>query len=204
MGLRLTTQPSVEPVSLSEARENLSLASGDHDVLLRSLIVAARRRAEAYTQRAFISQGWRLTLDEFPVEFWLPRPPLISVSSIKYIDTDGATQTLASSVYRVTSNTDPARVTQEYQQTWPTPRHVTECVEVNYTAGYGTDPADVPGAAQHAILLLVAEWFDHPAAAEDGSTVRAIPHGAEWCLNGLRTGAGSAWQGLPDSEHVSR
>ena len=204
MGLALITQPAVEPVTVAEVRDALSVADNDHDAHLAKLIKAARRRAEAYTHRAFISQGWRLTLDRFPVEFWLPRPPTLSITSIQYVDTDGVTQTLASSVYRVTSNTEPTRVTTEYNQTWPTPRNVTECVLVNYLAGYGTDPSSVPEEARQAIVLMCGEWFDYPTNATAGGMVRPIPHNAEWLLDNLRTGTGMAWAGLPVYETVSR
>ncbi len=204
MGLLLTTHPTVEPVSVDEVRAALSVTDSDHDAHLSKLVRAARRRAEAYTYRAFISQAWRLTLDRFPSEIWLPRPPLLSVTNIQYVDTDGVTQTVASSVYRVTANSEPARVTVEYNQTWPTPRNVTECVTINYTAGYGTNPTDVPEEARQAIILMAGEWFDHPANASDGMPVKTIPHNAEWLLNSLRLGKGVAWAGLPAYELVSK
>lgn len=191
-------------MSVDEVRAALSVADSDHDAHLAKLVRAARRRAEAYTHRAFITQSWKLTLDRFPSEVWLPRPPLLAVTNIQYVDTNGDTQTLSPSVYRVTTGSEPARVTVEYNKTWPTPRNVTECVAINYTAGYGPNPADVPEEARQAINLMVGEWFDHPANASDGMAVKTIPHNAEWLLSSLRLGKGVAWAGLPDYELVSK
>src|ERR1051325_11329554 len=104
MALTLSTAPTVEPVSLDEAKGQVRVELDFHsdDALILGLIAAARRLAEVFCGRAFLTQTWDLTLDAFPSGWgprWpatlggrdairLPRPPLQSVSYVKYVDTD--------------------------------------------------------------------------------------------------------------------
>ena len=54
--------------------------------------------------------------------FEVPQPRLISVTSIKYTDTNGDIQTLATSVYFVDIANEPSRITLKHNQIWPTIR----------------------------------------------------------------------------------
>ena len=66
MTLTLITGPAAEPVSLAQARAHLKLDATEEDALLTALLTAARATLEAETRRAFMTQSWRLTLDEWP------------------------------------------------------------------------------------------------------------------------------------------
>ena len=64
----LTSAPATEPVSLAEAKLHLRVETvmTDDDTLIQALITAARQTAESITRRAFITQSWKLVLDQFP------------------------------------------------------------------------------------------------------------------------------------------
>lgn len=47
--------------------------------------------------------------------------------------------------------------------------------EVAFTAGYGDDAADVPEPIRHAILLLVAHWFERREPVELGAGPQEVP-----------------------------
>lgn len=87
MRLKLTVQPTVEPVSLEEAKLHLRVDSADDNVLISSLIKTARELAEQETHRVFITQTWRMYLDQAPSVIEIPKPPLQSIVSIKAIGT---------------------------------------------------------------------------------------------------------------------
>ncbi len=193
MSLKLTTPPTVEPVDVAEAKSLLSISDDDNDSRLAMLLSAARRQAEVETGRALITQTWTMTLRAFPETIWLPRPPLQSVTSISYVDTDGATQTLASSVYRVSANAEPATIERAYNQQWPSTRTVSDAVTIVYVAGY--QKGSVPEDIRLAIILMAAEWLNHPYNADDVS-VREIPHNASWVLRKYKLGTKEAWAGL--------
>ena len=105
-----------------------------------------------------------MVLDRFPTLIISPpHPPLVSVTGIVYVDTDGADQTLGSSVYRVDTVNEPGRITLEYNQSWPSTREVTNAVTITYQAGYGKAAA-VPDDVKAAIKLLVGHLYEHREA----------------------------------------
>jgi hypothetical protein len=64
-GLALVEDADDEPVDVDFVTKYERALPDDAD-LLDVLITAARQQAEAETNRAFLSQTWRLTLDDFP------------------------------------------------------------------------------------------------------------------------------------------
>lgn len=159
----ITSEPSVEPVTLNEARDFMRVDYDDDDALIKELIKAARRHAENVTERAFINQTWTLGLDCFwgSSVLYLPRPPLSSVTSITYVDTDGNSQTVAASTYSVDTTHEPGRVWLAYGQTWPTPRAERNAVTVTYVAGYGAAASSVPETARIAIKMMVSDMYEN-------------------------------------------
>ena len=67
MAVKLVTPPSVEPVSLAEAKAHLRVDVADDDLLIANLITAARMQAENLCRRAFVTQQYGLYLDSFPL-----------------------------------------------------------------------------------------------------------------------------------------
>ncbi len=66
MGVSIITQPTVEPVSLEEAKLYLRVDATSEDDLISSLIQAAREYVETHTRRTLIYTTYRYTLDTFP------------------------------------------------------------------------------------------------------------------------------------------
>lgn len=174
MGLVLTAAPSVEPLSLTEAKAHCRVDGSDDDTLITALIVTARRMAEQATGRALVTQSWRYTLDAFPVAaIDLPLPPLVSVQSVKYLDADGVLQTLvADTDYSVYLSSLLGLVAPAYGMSWPSPRDVPEAVRIEFTAGYG-NAAAVPGDIKQWMLLQICHWYDNRQAA--GEKREALP-----------------------------
>lgn len=183
MSMTRTTDPTSEPVSLVEARLHLKLdaegspESHPDDDLVTNLIKASREWCETYTGRSFFEQTWQVKLDAFVDEIRLPRQPIISVTSIQYVDIDGDTQTLSSSIYRV--DTEGARITREYNQVWPSTRNVTNAVTITYQAGYdsGNSPQDataIPSAIKAAILLMLGSLYEHRQEVVTGLSIATI------------------------------
>ena len=197
-GLTVTSEPSEEPVTTSEAKQHLRVDTSDDDTYIDGLITAARQHVEQYLSRALVTTEYTMTLDHFspyiawwPVSMYsstiyLPRAPVQSVDEIRYIDDGGTQQTLASSRYRVDKTSLVARVTPAYAETWPTTRPVTNAVEIDFTAGYGA-ATEVPKAIKQAILLLVGTMYD-PVRADVvvGFTPEQMPFTAKSLLGPYR------------------
>lgn len=159
--LNRTSEPAAEPVELSAVKAALRITDTASDDELSALISVARRVVERDTRRSLITQTWQLKLDQWPLYgIRLPMPPVQSVSSITYVDTDGNTQTWSSDEYDVFTDDEPAVVTLAYQQTWPTLRGDPRGITIEYIAGYGDSHSDVPYALQRAIIEHVRMQFD--------------------------------------------
>lgn len=195
MGLSIVTHPTVEPVMLSELRKQLEIASTDtaHDTHLTRLIVAARRVVERETRRALITQTWKMTGPGFPageINIWLPRPPLQTVSWVKYYDTAGVLQTWTAAEYSVITTSAPGRVDLLPDYSWPTVQESRDdAVQIQYVAGYGDGAASVPEEFRQAIQALAAYWFEVRTTVE-------VPDVLLRSLRGWRPGAGPEHFGL--------
>lgn len=160
--MKLITPPSSEPISLSEAKGHLRVDASDEDSYISGLIVAARQFIELQTQRALITQTWKLSLDQFPTNktVYIPLSSLRLVEGITYYDTTGATQTLPATDYYVDSDNDPGRVVLvDTVATYDRP----SAVQIQFQAGYGS-AADVPQAIKQAMLLLIGHWYENREA----------------------------------------
>lgn len=177
MSLKLITAQTHEPVTLTEVKDHLRVDTTDDDALISALIVAARQWAEEYTGRQFMAATWDWMLDALGGTLYAPMPPLQSVTSIKYLDTTGVEQTLASSTYRVDAVSEPGRIALDYGQVWPSTYPVVNAVTVRFVAGYTT----VPEPIRQAVLILVGELYEQ---RQDSASyqVNAVPFGVRALL----------------------
>ncbi|HXH37553.1 MAG TPA: DNA-packaging protein [Thermoanaerobaculia bacterium] len=206
--LQLITPPAVEPVVLADAKLFLRLDTAADDAMVTALIVAARRRVEAITARALITQVWKYYLDAFPGgDFWslsrplgvrplhreiyslphqlaiqVPLPPLQSVASVKYIDPAGILQTLDPTLYTVDAISEPARIVPAYGTWWPLTQAVPNAVQVQFTAGYGADGTFVPAELVAALKLVCATLYENRQTVLIDATAVELPFGADALL----------------------
>lgn len=187
MGLKRTVDAATEPVTLTEAKLHVRQDGTADDDLITSLIKAARETVENITGRALITQTWRMTMDAFPSDgvIWVPRPNLLTVTSITYTDSNGATQTLASTEYVVDVDSLPGRIHRAYNVSWPDTRAVPNAVTVTFTAGYGAASL-VPESYKAAIKLLVGNWYENREQVIVGTTSSDLPMGVQALLGGYR------------------
>jgi phage conserved hypothetical protein, phiE125 gp8 family len=144
MALSLVTAPQTEPISLVEAKAHLRVDVDDENDLINTLRSVSREYGETFTHRAFVTQTWNDVRGGFPGDdeaIWLPRPPLISVTSVTYLDTAGVSQTWSSSLYTVTAPAGPkasaGSIVPNYGQIYPATRDVVNAVTIRFVAGYG-------------------------------------------------------------------
>ncbi|MBN50034.1 MAG: hypothetical protein CMN85_10870 [Spongiibacteraceae bacterium] len=177
--------PAEEPVTTAEAKDHARIDISDDDTLVDAMVESVRLHTEDFLGRALVTQTLSLQLDRFPEVIELPRPPLQSVSSITYVDADGATQTLAASKYRVDNKSAPARVTPAWGEVWPSTRAVTGAVTVQFVAGYGA-AADVPQRIKHAILMAFGHLYENREDVSVGVQGHKLPQNSQWLLWPLR------------------
>src|SRR5215471_7842608 len=154
-----TVEPTLEPITLAEAKQHARIVQDNDDATLVRYIQAAREAAEEYLGRGLYTQTWKLTLDFFPSDdqIFLPRAaPLQSVSSVKYYDNNGALQTLSTSIYDVDTVSRPGRITRAANQVWPSTQADRNLgrVEILYVVGWTTTAA-IPERIKQGIRMYV-------------------------------------------------
>ncbi len=82
-----------------------------------------------------------------------------SVESVKYVDANGALQTLDPTQYAVDDVSVPGRLRLAYNCSWPSTREQWDAVKIVYWVGWAV--ADVPTPIKQAILLLVSQLYEH-------------------------------------------
>ncbi len=165
-----TVEPTVEPVSLADVklhiRHDASVGTTE-DAMLTRWIKGARERAEHLAQRAFCTQTWNLTLDQFPEAIELPWSPIQSVSSVKYRDASNVLQTLDPADYKVDIlGRRTGYIVPAYGLTWPVTYPEINAVTVEWVAGYG-DATAVPACVVDWMLLVIEDRYSNRGANYD-------------------------------------
>jgi uncharacterized phiE125 gp8 family phage protein len=170
--VRVTVVTPPQPfVTLDEAKEHLRVLDEDSDALIEAYIAAACAHIDGpdgWLGRAIGVQELEVRGAFFGGCRWtLPFPPVIEVTGVTYLDSDGAEQTLATDQYEVRGR----EIVPAYGITWPSVRSDRESVRVAYSAGYD----EVPAPIKAAVLLMVGDMFAFRETAAVGITIGAIP-----------------------------
>lgn len=200
----LVTGPNKEPVTEAEVKAWARIDGNTEDALLTSLITAARVAAEEYLRRSLITQSWRLTLDlpanrwadnlpagtydlpitalsgEIPRTIDLPKGPVQSITSVSLYNTSNSASVYDSSYYTI----DTAGDRLLFNDTAVLPSNLRDraaCV-IEYVAGYGADPTNVPQPIKTAILMHATAMYESRGQCESMD----LPGGAKQLLNQYR------------------
>ncbi len=171
----LLAGPAEEPVSLAEAKGFLKVDDGAEDGLITTLIGAARLHIEGVTGRALLAQSWRVVLDQWPEngQVKLPVTPFRSVTQITAYDEDGAEHQVPLAQFL----REPDRLVLPGSVVGMPVLRERQGIEIDYVAGFGTEPGDVPVDIRQALLVLVAYWFEHRDAVIIAGSGSIVPSG---------------------------
>jgi uncharacterized phiE125 gp8 family phage protein len=154
--LSIVTAPTIEPVTLADAKLFLKVDETADNDLITSLIKAARQACEAYTSRALTAQTWKVFFDRWPgvevpltegitvgadlssvaAEVFIPKPPLVSITHVKTYDDSDVATTWSSSNYFVDTATEPGRIVPRTGTSFPTTTRTANGIEIQFIAGY--------------------------------------------------------------------
>lgn len=172
MSHKLITAPTVEPLDADTLKAWCRIDGAADDAILTGLCIpAARQACEAATGRALLTQTWEVVLDAWPDDaaIELLRAPVLTVASIKYIDTTGVERSLAGSAYALDKDSEPGWVLPAYGTVWPEALDTANAIRVRYTAGYGAAATDVPQALRMWIALHAAAAYQNREASQEGT-----------------------------------
>lgn len=155
MGFQILTTATA-PLSLSDAKAHLRVLHDADDVSIQGMVNAAWSDIEGRVGRAYREMTGVLELPEFPDgPIYLPRPPLVSVQSLTYVDSAGDAQTYTD--FRLDTRSVPGSIHPEIGQTWPATQTRHDAVSVAFTTGAVTVPDDLTFAA---MLWLEVEYHE--------------------------------------------
>jgi uncharacterized phiE125 gp8 family phage protein len=171
MPTKVITSPTYEPISAADVAEYIRVDDlAQDELLLEGMITAARQYLEQYLARPIATQ----TLEEALTGWANPivlDSSLQSVTSIKYLDLNGAEQTLASNQYLVDTYSEPAQITPAYNVEFPELYAVPNNVKVRYVAGYtsGSSPDlnPMPKPLRFAMMLIIGDLYANREAGGD-------------------------------------
>lgn len=172
--MKRVTAPAELALSVEDARRHLRIDTAAFDGEIEGFIASAIAAVDGPRGIGIcmVTQTWRLTLDRFERFITLPLGPNVAVTSVQYVDADGAVQTVSSGDYQVLADRDPAVLSPTYGTCWPSTRCELGAVRITFTAGFGA-AADVPADLVNALKLIVGELYRNregggvPKAASD-------------------------------------
>lgn len=199
--------PAQPPMEVDYARRHIKSLGISDDVLIAHWIQAAASYFEEQTGRPIITRTYELWLNGFPGcsgRIELPNPPLQSVESIVYRDDAGADATFDDDNYRVSTPAGPyARrgwIELANGSEWPSTASTSTtsltAVKVQYVAGYGDAPSDVPALITGILCFLVGHFDQYRSAAVDQQrgNVVPLPMGVDQMLAGFKYSARQSLQ----------
>lgn len=183
--------PGCYPVSLAELRSQLTIETTDDDARLTGLIAAATATAESFLNRALITRTYRGFLDAWPCNRFgglvrgleLPRAPLVSIDAVATFDDDDVETTWSADDYFADTGSLVGRLITRTTASWPWPTRAANGIRIDWTAGYGPNPGDVPEDIRLGIQVL-AGWLNEQRG--DEGSPKSWPAAAEALLGPYR------------------
>ena len=160
-----------EVITTAEAKTHTRVDHSNDDTYLDTLVVAARQYVERVTRRSIGAQTWDFFWDSFASHIEIPKPPLVSVTTVKYTDEDGTQQTATGTLYTTDADAVPGLVHLAHDQSWPSFRAIPNTIEIRAVVGSAT----VPKPIEQAMLLLIGHWYENREAIVVGTIASQIP-----------------------------
>jgi len=165
----------IEPVEIIDVDDAAAFMridfADDEEAVIEGMIAAARQLCEENTRRAIGIQTLELTLDQFPYvgkKAILLRPPLIAVTSFKYLDPNGDEVTMVEGTdFYLGTDSEPAELRPVCA--WPAALNQSDSIRIRFTAGYdyGNSPLGsilLPKTIRQAMLMQIADLYNNREA----------------------------------------
>jgi len=186
--LTLETAPVRLPVDMADVRQQLRIDGDAEDPAMDRLLRVATSFVDGRGAlgRAMITQSWAQHVGPNPGNVKIAMLPFQSLTSVKYYDAAGTLQTATLGDFEVIGAENSKTVRPKDGFSWPATDDRPDAIKITYVAGYGDDPEDVPESTRHALLMLVAHWFERREPSSDRDMLE-MPWSVEALLNIERT-----------------
>lgn len=164
---KVTTTSTELPVTLDLARAQLRNEDQRFDdEYVQFIIRSCSADIEKQYGLALLAQTVKQYHKAFPYTSDTPLllriAPLLSVTSIEYIDSAGDTQTWDSADYAAGHYDQTAFIIPKVGKTWPTGLAIhPNAVTITYSAGFGAKSSNIPENIRSALLLQITRKYDN-------------------------------------------
>lgn len=200
--LRLS-KPTQVLVSLADLKKHLEVEHGEDDGLITGLGAAAYEHLtgiDTLWQRVWLQERWRDYWPDFSRRPLLRMAPVIGLFRVTYINTAGTEMLIKPEACRTMREAAGVRVV--FNQGFELPTDVADrddAVRIDYEAGYGPEPDDVPAPVKHAVKLLVGHWYrNRDEVIVSQASPKSIPLGVTALMMPFRRIGVEAWDNPPE------
>ena len=170
-------------LTTAEVKSHLKVDTTADDTLIDNLIVAATNSCQEYTNRFFLKTLITQYGDNWSdVSELFKSPVQTTLFNVKYYDTAGVLQNLDTSKYTLDNVSQPARLVEAPNESWPDHIDGINAIEVNYYVGVDT-ASEVDNAIKQALLLTIVHWYQNREAVIVGRQVNEMPMSAKYLLD---------------------
>lgn len=154
--------PPLEPVELGYAKTFLRVDTDDEDALITDMIRAGRERVESLTASSLIMRR-RLYVSDAVAQphLFINHTPVSAVLAVSVVNHAGVATEIALSDLDINLRSQPAAISLKSGECFTDKGENICAAEIEIDAGYGAGVDDVPMPLRQAILLLVADGYEH-------------------------------------------
>jgi len=187
MALQLRAGPAQEPVSLEEAKYFMRLDGTEDDVLVSTLITAARIHIETTIGKVLITESWSFFLDKWPKSktLYFPLDPIQTIEEIRFHTNSEGFTIIQAEDYSTDLISNHPRLHLTGSKPTSASKQLNQ-IEIRFVAGYGDTPDDVPSDLKQALLMLASHWFEQRDPIAFGGAFAEIPRTIEALLSNYK------------------
>lgn len=159
---RVKTDNTTIPFSLAEVNGHLKESFTDlsTETYLKVLMQAVKQYGEQLTGRTFLNKTFLNYRSHWEYQFELRQSKLVSITSVKYVDEDGTTQTVSSANYSTTLDDDYSTLYFVDDYIYPSLNsNNPQRIIIEFIAGFGTAETNIPMNLKTAMLQHLAQLW---------------------------------------------
>ena len=176
--------PPIEPVSLSGAKEFLRVDHDHEDALIADMIIAARLRIEQMARTSLITRRRLFTTQRICVSgVRLNHGPVNQVHKVSLVQANGTIIDIPLSELRINLRASPVNILVSSRELFSDYAADASALSIEFDGGYGAEKENVPMQLRQAVLLLLAQHYEH----RDAAISRPVPMLVDALLMPYRT-----------------
>lgn len=180
--------PPIEPVDLSYVKTFLRVDSAVEDGLLYDMILSARIRIETLIRTSLIARRRRYT--SAPVTgngVFINHSPVNSIEAVTAIFEEGSTRSVSLEKLEINLRCSPVSIRLKRGAKWVETDEKLIALDIDMEVGFGAHSYDVPMPIRQAVMLLVAEAYEHRLQESEQKERPSLPLMVDALLMPYRT-----------------